>query len=57
LANLRAAGTAGYVFDSHPKGAAMFYAICIVLLPFLAYSLYEDWRDAVENRSRQAEKK
>jgi len=35
----------------------MFYAVCIVLLPFLAYSLYEDWRDAVENRSQQAEKK
>ena len=35
----------------------MSYAVCIVLLPLLAYSLYEDWRDAVENRSQRAEKK
>ena len=35
----------------------MSYAVCIALLPFLAYSLYEDWRDAVENRSRQVKKK
>ena len=38
------------------EGAAMFDAVFIVLLPFLAYSLYEDWKDSVENRYKPAKK-
>ena len=55
-ASLTGAGTAACVFNSHPEGAAMFDAVFIVLLPFLAYSLYEDWKDSVENRYKPAKK-
>jgi hypothetical protein len=34
----------------------MCYVICIMLLPFIAYGLYEDWKDAVEYRYQRAGK-
>ena len=30
-------------------------AVCIVILPFLAYSLYQDWKDAAASRRRHPE--
>ena len=34
----------------------MFDAVFIVVVPLLAYSLYEDWKDWVENRYEPANK-
>jgi hypothetical protein len=31
-------------------------AVCIVILPFVAYSLYQDWRDAATSRHRHPKK-
>ena len=30
-------------------------AVCIVILPLLAYSLYQDWKDAAASRDRHPE--
>ena len=29
-------------------------AVCIVILPFFAYSLYQDWKDAAASRQRHS---
>ena len=48
--------TADRVFQYRLEMPAMDYAIYLMIAPVLVYLLYEDWKDAVKNRSQHAEK-